>query len=75
MTALTIQTVLIITLSILAGFLMGVMFTKTRRSRNVNKQWLTYYIRRMLPEHKCKYCGCMTRQPDSECYARPQKPE
>lgn len=34
------------------------------------KQWLIYYVRRMLPEHKCKYCGCMTRQPDSECYAK-----
>ena len=31
-----------------------------------------YYVRRILPEHKCKYCGCMTRQPDSECYAAPQ---
>ena len=29
-------------------------------------------VRRMLPEHKCKYCGCMTRQPDSECYAKPK---
>ena len=37
------------------------------------KQWLIYYVRRMLPEHKCKYCGCMTRQPDSECYARPEQ--
>lgn len=36
------------------------------------KQWLIYYVRRMLPKHKCKYCGCMTRQPDSECYARPE---
>ena len=37
------------------------------------KQWLIYYVRRMLPEHKCKYCGCMTRQPDSECYAKPKQ--
>ena len=29
-------------------------------------------VRSMLPEHKCKYCGCMTRQPDSECYAKPK---
>lgn len=36
------------------------------------KQWLIYYVRRMLPEHKCKYCGCMTRQPDNECYAAPK---
>ena len=34
-----------------------------------------YYIRRMLPEHKCEYCGCMTKQPNSKCYARPKKPE
>lgn len=24
-----------------------------------------------LPEHKCKYCGVMTTQPDEECYKAP----
>ena len=24
-----------------------------------------------LPEHKCKYCGVMTIQPDEECYKAP----
>lgn len=23
-------------------------------------------------EHTCKYCGCLTTQPDSECYAAPK---
>ena len=75
MTALITQTILIIILSLLAGVLIGVMFTNIRRSRNVNNQWLIYNFRRILPEHKCKYCGCMTRQPNSKCYARPKKPE
>lgn len=23
-------------------------------------------------EHTCKYCGCLTTQPDSDCYAKPK---
>lgn len=36
------------------------------------KHWVILYVRSVLPEHKCKYCGCMTRQPDNECYAKPK---
>jgi hypothetical protein len=30
-----------------------------------------FIVMRMLPDHTCKYCGCRTKQPDSECYAKP----
>lgn len=26
-----------------------------------------------VPEHRCKYCGIMTTQPDSQCYRAPKK--
>ncbi len=26
-----------------------------------------------IEEHTCVYCGCITTQPDSECYKNPNK--